>query len=172
LLNQQETPSKEGGFLDVKHLKNALGEGGSSETYTQNSSEVFTSVKPAHIKTYDPRFVEWFTGFVEGDGSFAVNKTTNRVSFVITQKNPQVLYYLKKNLGFGKVYLHGDTYYRYVVSDRVNLTYLIHLFSKRLILRKTNARYKQWVEAYNKFYKLESPFLATGGTGKICKDSA
>jgi len=52
---------------------------------------------PQHIKSYDPKFINWFVGFTEGDGSFVVDNNTNRISFIITQKDPKVLYYIKKN---------------------------------------------------------------------------
>ena len=63
------------------------------------------------------------------------------MSFIITQKDPKVLYYVKKNLGYGKVYLCGDKYYRYVVSNREGIARLIKTFSGRLRLNKTNERY-------------------------------
>lgn len=152
LSNQQET------YL-------VLTKQGSSETYTQCSTSPIhgstfnSATHPAHKKPYDPHWIEWFIGFSEGDGSFARDSGTNRVSFVITQKDPQVLYKIKKTLGFGKVYLHGDGYYRYVVSCQQNLLYLIHIFSGQLILQKTNSRFLSWVECFNLYYKLSSPIL-------------
>ena len=135
MFNQQET---------------SVVKGGSSETYTQSSSKVQghkgkdqeeeptrDSAKPAHIVSYTPSFIAWFVGFTEGDGSFEVDYQTNRVSFTITQKDPKVLYFIKKKIGFGKVYLCKDTYYRYMVSNRQNLTYLIGIFSGQLRLAKT-----------------------------------
>ena len=44
---------------------------------------------------YDNKFLEWFIGFTEGDGSFIVSN--NKVYFDITQNinDVQVLYYIK-----------------------------------------------------------------------------
>lgn len=75
------------------------------------------------------------------------------MSFVITQKDPQVLFKIKKTLGFGKVYLHGDNYHRFVVSCKQNLLYLINIFSGRLTLKKTNERFLTWIESFNLYYK-------------------
>ena len=142
LSNQQETLSK-----------------GSSETYTQSSSStqkgsISDSAKPAQAKPIDHSFVEWFVGFSEGDGSFVVNNLSNRISFIITQKCPSVLYYIKKELGFGKVYTCKDGYSRYVVSNKKNIESLINVFNGRLKLGKNIARYIAWQEAYLKYYNL------------------
>ncbi len=146
---------------------------GSSETYTQcstspNHGSAFNSAtQPAHKKPYDPHWIEWFVGFTEGDGSFARDSGTNRVSFVITQKDPQVLYKIKKTLGFGKVQLHGDGYHRYVVSCKQNLLYLINIFSGQLILKKTNERFLSWVECFNLYYKEASPIVVEEKPGNL-----
>jgi hypothetical protein len=100
--------------------------------------------------------LEWFVGFTEGKGCFLVNNKTKRPSFVITQKDPKVLYYLKKNLGFGKIYLCKDSYYRYIVSNYINLQYLIQIFSGKLILAKSNIRYLNWVNNFIIYYKLNT----------------
>ena len=151
---------------------------GSSETYTQCStttslgSALNSATQPAHKKPYDPHWIEWFVGFTEGDGSFARDSGTKRVSFVITQKDPQVLYKIKKTLGFGKVYLHGDGYHRYVVSHKQNLFYLINIFSGQLILKKTNDRFLSWVECFNNYYKEASPIIVKPGNLTIKAESA
>ena len=76
----------------------------SSETIrdiTYNFDEYYFLI-PQHKKKINRQFLEWFIGFTEGDGSFIVSK--NKVYFDITQSvsDIQVLYYIKKELGFGK----------------------------------------------------------------------
>jgi hypothetical protein len=70
-----------------------------------------------------------------------VNKKDNRISFIITQKDPKVLYYLRTRLGFGKIYICKDSYYRYIVSKKDNLIYLIHIFNNNLLLPKSILRF-------------------------------
>ena len=77
----------------------------SSETrsdITYNFDEYYFLISQ-HKKKINRQFLEWFIGFTEGDGSFIVSK--NKVYFDITQSlsDIQVLYYIKKELGFGKV---------------------------------------------------------------------
>lgn len=152
LSNQQETFFKKG----------------SSETYTQSLSYFFNTVDsannrnpdnflmhPKHIKFYSNDFIDWFVGFSEGDGSF-IRWKSNKISFAITQKDAKVLYFIKKNLGFGTVYLCKDGYYRYIVSNQKNLLYLINIFNQgNLILFKTYKRFKEWLSSYSLYYRLE-----------------
>lgn len=69
----------------------------------------YLNLKPLHKKKLDQRFLEWFIGFTEGKGSFIILK--NKVYFGITQNldNLQVLYEIKKQLGFGKVLIRKES---------------------------------------------------------------
>lgn len=77
-------------------------------------------------------FLNWFIGFSEGatavaPGSFICAKRGD-LYFVVTQdsRDKQVLYYIQKELNFGKVIVQGKTTSRFVVQDRFGL-YLISL---------------------------------------------
>lgn len=80
-------------------------------------------------------------GFAEGDGCFGVDYKTDRVFFIITQKEAAVLHKIRSALGYGKVYLNNDGNYRYIVSNKDNLRYIIDLFKGRLVFKKTQNRY-------------------------------
>ena len=64
-------------------------------------------------------FLEWFIGFAEGDGSFESRLAEGRprISFTIVQKDSQLLYKLKKGLGFGSV-SKDRSFYRFRVDDK------------------------------------------------------
>jgi hypothetical protein len=165
LSNQQETSNFEG----------------SSETYTQSSSNDLNNIKslnninsakPAHIKSYNENFLNWFVGFSEGDGSFVLDYKKQKPSFIITQKDPKVLYYLRKHLGFGKVYLCKDSYYRFIVSKKDNLFYLIQIFSSKLILNKTNIRFYKWIKFYKIYFNIKEEFQINYVDLDINKNSA
>ena len=75
-------------------------------------------------------------------------------SFIITQKDPQILYKIRTSLGFGTVKKYenkkqGTTYFRYVVSNFVGIERLIHIFNGTLILRKTQNCFKVWLHTFN-----------------------
>lgn len=122
----------------------------SSETIRKISDKNFNDylkIKPSHIKDINSNFLWWFIGFSEGDGSFSISK--NRNIFQITQKDPKVLYFIKKKLGFGIINKRKDNYYVYTVSDINNIIKLIYIFNGNLQLNKTNIRFKKWFENKN-----------------------
>ena len=137
LVNQQET----------------FEEKGSSETTREASLENFDFTEFRH-RLYSHKinvqitdsFLEWFIGFVEGDGSFIVSK--NRLFFIINQKDIKTLYFIKEKLGFGQVSWY-KTYGRYIVTKNDLIELLILLFKNNLLLKKTNVRFNSWITAYN-----------------------
>lgn len=88
----------------------------------------YLNLKPLHKKKLNQRFLEWFIGFTEGKGSFIILK--NKVYFGITQNldNIQVLYDIKKQLGFGKVLIRKESspsaYRRSAVIRREGVFYV------------------------------------------------
>lgn len=117
--------------------------------------------KPEHIKNIDQHFLEWFVGFTEGDGSFIISLKKNKTSrektmfFFINQKDPKVLYKIKKELGFGQVIKYKQNnqfYYRYSISDIQNIIRIIHLFNGNLLLNKVQINFNKWLNCYNELY--------------------
>lgn len=117
---------------------------------------------PQHIKqsNYSPEFFSWFVGFTEGDGSFFISG--ERLFFTITQQDAPLLYCLRTQLGFGRVY--SDTLYpdikRYVVTDQSHIRILIDIFNGNLLLKKTNTRFSKWVHAYNRLTGSTIPVIS------------
>ena len=103
----------------------------------------------------DSFFKNWFVGFSEGDGSFIVNKD-GCLEFRITQSSldAQILFYIKKNIGFGSVrkqYVKSNTHC-FRVRDKENLYKIICIFNGSLFLDSRNEQFKLWLNAYNKTY--------------------
>lgn len=113
---------------------------GSSETTREN---------------YPGFFISWFIGFSEGDGSFIVNKDTS-LEFKVTQSSTdaQVLFYIKKSLGFGRVSKQDNisNTHHYRVRDEKHLLTIINIFNGNIVLDYVNVRFKLFIEAYNKRY--------------------
>lgn len=109
----------------------------------------------------------WFLGFAEGDGSWMGFDNPPRNQFIINQKDPKVLYKVKKILGFGRVRELGSGYFRYAVTDLAGTLEIIRICNGNLILEKSKARFKNYLEIFNsrekkKFSaedKEEIPFL-------------
>nr|YP_009184902.1 putative LAGLIDADG homing endonuclease [Jenufa minuta]ALO63005.1 putative LAGLIDADG homing endonuclease [Jenufa minuta] len=136
---------------------------GSSETtreaFVFNFHRYF-KITSKKITRQDKNFLEWFIGFSEGDGHFglvkfptAKNPNNQRPKFIINQNEPQVLFKIKKKLGFGTVICievkkKPQKYYRYTVSKLKDIQLLIELFNGNLILKKTRQRFYNWVTCF------------------------
>lgn len=135
---------------------------GSSETTREAFYFDFSKYienKPEHIININQIFLEWFVGFTEGDGSFIIslkkNKTRKNMFFFINQKDPKVMYKIKKELGFGQVIKYtqnNKSYYRYSISDIQNIIRIIHIFNGNLLLTKVQTSFNKWLDCYNELY--------------------
>jgi cytochrome c oxidase subunit 1 len=135
-------------------------------------TQFFFDFKPfyAKFKEYYPNntlpkkeFLEWFIGFSEGEGSFILAKRGD-LSFVVTQSSEdvQILNYIKKNLGFGKVIkqsIKGNTH-RFVLQDTNNLFLICLLFNGNMVFPSRNARFLIFLSTFNeKLLKRNLPFI-------------
>lgn len=145
-VNQQVTT-----FLEMKKELVGTSETTCDITFCFND---FIKNKPEHIKI-NKKFLEWFIGFVEGSGSFVILK--NKVYFDITQSfsNVSILYYIKKNLGFGKVCLQKDKNIAYFyVSSQENFFKIVLLFNGNLCSNYKKEQFTQWLLIFNIQYNV------------------
>ena len=115
--------------------------------------DAYLDSKPSHLSKINITFLAWFIGFAEGDGCFFVDEKTNRNYFLLSQKDPKALYFIKKNLGFGIVNKKQDSY-QYYVSDQINIDKLIKIFNGNLQLEKKNRNFKKWFNVYSNYTKI------------------
>jgi hypothetical protein len=110
----------------------------------------------------DNIFKFWLIGFVEGDGSFIVNKD-GYLEFKITQSSldAQILFYIKKHLGFGVVRIQdkNNNTHCYRVRDKEGLFKLICIFNGNIFLETRKQQFNLWVNAYNKKYKQNITYI-------------
>ena len=125
--------------------------GNSSKTAIGGSSETTCEA----IKLND-KFKWWFIGFSEGDGSFIVNNN-GYLEFKVTQSSvdAQILFYIKKELGFGSASVQDKTNktHHYRVRDKNNIFKLIQIFNGNIVTKHKLSQFKLWVDAFNKIYK-------------------
>jgi Proton-conducting membrane transporter/NADH-Ubiquinone oxidoreductase (complex I), chain 5 N-terminus/LAGLIDADG endonuclease len=104
----------------------------------------------------DNVFKFWFIGFTEGDGSFIINKN-GYLEFKITQSSldAQVLFFIKRNLGFGVVRLQdkNNKTHCFRVRDKQGLLKIISVFNGNIFMETRKAQFKLFIYAYNKIYK-------------------
>ena len=152
--NQQETPNTGGSsetlrgtfIFSNKNLNN-------STTYDFSKFQQ-SSQKHKNLDTKQRRFLEWFLGFVEGDGSFGL-QNNDRLTFVINQAEIEILQTIRAELGFGVVSTfqqEGRIYARYTVKKKEALCSLILLFNGNIHLQKVHERFTIWVNRYNEKY--------------------
>lgn len=114
-------------------------------------------------------FQQWLVGFTDGDGTFSIVKQNNKwsLTFQIGQNtyNLRVLYYIKKQLGVGSVYVESNrNMANFRIRDRKVLNKTIFpIFDRYPLLSTKYFNYIIFKEAYN---ILEDPNLT-----KLEKDS-
>jgi LAGLIDADG endonuclease len=129
---------------------------GTSETESKISFIFNIYYKSINIINYDNKFLEWFIGFTEGDGSFIISK--NKIFFDITQniQDVQVLYYIKNKLGFGQVLLREESNRQvgvFYVTSKENFLKLIHIFNGNICSNYKHEQFKVWLNTFNNQYK-------------------
>lgn len=101
-------------------------------------------------------FLYWLIGFTEGDGSFIVNKR-GYLEFKITQSSVdcQILFYIKKKLGFGSVSVQdkNNGTHQFRVREKLALEAIINIFNGNIATEKTLLRFTEFVHGYNLIYK-------------------
>lgn len=101
------------------------------------------------------KFLDWFIGFTEGDGSFVVSK--GKVYFDLTQTidDIQVLVFIQKELGFGQILKRTEEHRRvgvFYVTGKENFCKLIDIFNGNLCSLYKKEQFKNWLTAFNKQY--------------------
>ena len=141
-----------------------IGTRSTSETTRELSLNTFNfeDYKKEYNLKIDEKFLEWFIGFTEGDGSMSIsirsNNNKKELKFDITQtlSDVQVLYYIKKKLGFGKVYLRPESDRNvgfFYVTGKENFRKLITIFNGNICSDYKFLHFKKWLECYNEIYK-------------------
>lgn len=134
----------------------------------------YLNQKVLHKKKLNKKFLEWFIGFTEGNDSFVI--LNNKVYFDISQKidNIQVLYYIKKELGFGKILIKKESSTTvkgvYYVTSKENFYRLITIFNGNLCSINKKKQFEIWLKTFNYQYdcnilfinRLVKPSLNTG----------
>lgn len=125
------------------------------------------------IKPNDEWFEQWLCGMTDGDGSFSILNQGNKwnLTFKISQNtyNLRVLYYIKKQLGVGKVSIESNRdMASFRIRDRNTLKNIIFpIFDKYPLLTTKYFNYVKFKEAYN---ILENSKLTQLEKNKLIKD--
>jgi len=129
----------------------------------------YLNQKVLHKKKINKRFLEWFIGFTEGNGSFIVLNKKVYFDISVSIKDVQVLYYIKKELGFGKVIIkkdsgacssiNGGSRASFYVTSFCNFYRLVTLFNGNLCTVNKKEEFKNWLKIFNNQYSKEILFI-------------
>lgn len=87
----------------------------------------------------------WFTGFVEGDGSFQIKTTKDiRVMLQIDQKEPELLESMKSTFGGYVGYRQSTQTYYYSSTSFANAFALVNYFDRYQFLGRKRLDYVYW----------------------------
>lgn len=118
-------------------------------------------------------FKWWLIGFAEGDGHFGIDKR-GYLTFKLTQYtiDSQVLFYVKKTLGFGSVNLQSKSSntHQYRVRDKDNLITIVNIFNGNIITKAKIAQFRLFLEAFNHKYNTNISFIECNN--KVTLDNA
>lgn len=96
------------------------------------------------------KFLSWFIGFTEGEGSFIVTSRGD-LCFVITQSNQdiKVLEFIKETLGFGRIIPQSANVSRFVTQNKIEIELIVHLFNGNIILPSRKLKFHKFIEGFN-----------------------
>lgn len=122
---------------------------------TKFNFESYKEVKPSHKKIINKRFLEWFIGFTEGDGSFIT--FNGKPSFDITKNmtDIQIIKNIRTSLGFGKILIRDEPDRNvgvFYVTGKENFERQIHIFNGNICSKQKQKQFEQWVNSYNIYY--------------------
>jgi ribosomal protein L33 len=104
----------------------------------------------------DPDFLTWFIGFFEAEGSFCTWQDKRpRQQIEINQKDPKLMFKIKKNLGFGNVTCYerkNEIYWRYQAGSKDHLASIILLFNNNLKSQQKFQMFEKFVFHFNQIH--------------------
>lgn len=134
-----------------------------SLSYNNNNDIDYMRSSETTRETFYSNFIYWFIGFTEGDGSFILNNYNKYLEFKISQSSndAQVLFYIKKQLGFGSVKKQDkiNKTHHFRVRDKEGLLKIINIFNGNIYLDKNKIKFNKFVNRYNETYKTNIKIL-------------
>ena len=93
---------------------------------------------------FDSDWLNWFIGFVEGDG--ALLYYNNQPRFVLTQKEGKILHEIQSILNMGAVKYYPNNYYRLIITKHNDIIKLINIFNGSFILPHRINQLAIWIQ--------------------------
>lgn len=139
------------------------------ETYISKPNKIKNNLKENILfsenilpwqKSINDNFKLWFIGFIEGNDSFIIN-SNGTLEFKVTQSSidVQILYYIKKELGFGKISIQdkNNNTHQFRIRDKKFLLKIIEIFNGNIFLDHKKKQFEIWLEGFNLYYTEKTP---------------
>jgi len=103
-------------------------------------------------------FNQWLVGFTDGDGTFSISISNNKVTFIyqLAQNiyNLRILNFIKKQLGVGSIFIDKKNKMAYFrIRDKKNLEKIIFpIFDKYPLLTSKQYNYLKFKQAFNIYF--------------------
>jgi len=117
--------------------------------YQQEINKLADSPKWQFLNQFNHKFLEWFIGFSEGDGSFVVSKGKTVFSIHLHLADLPLLYEIQVQLNMGNIYLNKNSAI-FIVKAKKDINTLIEIFNGNIFLRKRQIQFENWVFNFNK----------------------
>lgn len=98
------------------------------------------------------RFLEWFIGFTEGDGSFFITRGKCIFSIHLHIADLPLLFEIKTQLNMGTVFI-GKKSCLFTIKAKKEIETLISIFNGKIFLNKRRIQFQDWVKHFEKKYK-------------------
>jgi hypothetical protein len=99
-------------------------------------------------KKFEGKFLEWFIGFTEGDGSFIITGGKSVFTIHLHVVDLPLLYKIQTGLNMGNVYFK-DNSATLIIKANKDIATLIEIFNGNLFLDKRKIQFAKWVDNYN-----------------------
>ena len=97
---------------------------------------------------FEARFLEWFIGFAEGDGSFVVTGGKCVFSIHLHVVDLPLLYKIQTWLNMGNVYFKYNSA-TLIIKANKDIATLIEIFNGNIFINKRKIQFAKWVDNYN-----------------------
>jgi len=112
------------------------------------------------INKYDEKFLEWFIGFTEGDGSFVTTKGKSLFSIHLHIVDLPLLYYIKTELNMGNIYTCKNSCI-YIIKANKEVNNIINIFNGNIYLNNRKTQFANWLYNFNQKNKSNIQLLKT-----------
>ena len=116
-----------------------------SQGHGTNQQEI---KKLTNLNKIDIKFLEWFIGFVEGDGSFVITGGKCVFSIHLHIVDLPLLYLIQNQLNMGNVYFNKNSA-TFIIKANKDIATIIEIFNGNLFLQKRILQFTRWVDNYN-----------------------